>query len=217
MVAPASPASIAEFGDLLGRVGDVRVVLPEDVGAGDGAGDDHGVRVPAHASPFSRAVRSSSVIGRDLRALIGIPEDDPELGLDQRLCRSSSTIRSRVFTLDVPSSDTSHSTRTESELGVDLALERDRAAPDDVLVAADPRGVRERRRAPPRGRSGRRGGSRDRGRPGRASASAPGARSRAAPQLDAHGLAQPLVLADEVERIVAAVGREAASDHHSRV
>ncbi len=34
--------------DLLGRVRDVRVVLAKDVRAGDGAGDDHGIRVPAH-------------------------------------------------------------------------------------------------------------------------------------------------------------------------
>ena len=61
-------------GDLGGRVGDVRVVVAEDVGAGDGDGDHGGLLVPGAAHPGSpsdrqRTSRSASLIGRMPRTL----------------------------------------------------------------------------------------------------------------------------------------------------
>ena len=62
-VAPALAGVDRVGGDLLGRVGDVGIVLAEDVGAGDGDREDDGVAVPGHqASPSAaKAARSGAL------------------------------------------------------------------------------------------------------------------------------------------------------------
>ena len=109
-VAPAAAAPIAESAISFGRVGDVRVVLAEDVGAGDRAGDDDRVLVPgAHPGTTSDSLndaRSASVIARVLRAP-GSQRTRPN-SASTTTSPSLPRIRSRVGHALRPSSRTAH-------------------------------------------------------------------------------------------------------------
>ena len=87
-VAPGRARLDARLGDLLGRVRDVGVVLAEHVGPGHRDREHDRVAVP---SAHSRATSSPSSDARSLvgdrsrAALLGVPEHEPELGLDDDL------------------------------------------------------------------------------------------------------------------------------------
>ena len=62
-VAPAVAGVDRVGGDLLGRVGDVGIVLAEDVGAGDGDREDDGIAAPGHQAfpSAAKAARSGAL------------------------------------------------------------------------------------------------------------------------------------------------------------
>ena len=100
---------------------------------------DDRVAVPsAHcwtSSERASDARSSSVIGREPRCC-GIPEHEPELGLDHDL---PGVVEDALAGRDARAAQLAdralHGHRLEGR--VDLVAEVDRAAPDHVLVAAD--------------------------------------------------------------------------------
>ena len=137
---PGATRLDARVGDLLGGVGDVRVVLAEDVGPRDRDREHDRIAVPrTHLGQTSFAgasdARSASVIGRDARCS----------GSQSTSANSASTttwparsrIRSLVVTLERPRSRTAHCDRHGLEPRIDLASEVHRAPADHVLVAPD--------------------------------------------------------------------------------
>ena len=128
-------------GDLLGRVRDVRVVLAEDVGAGDGAGEDDRVAVPgAHPRLLLRARQRGALgVGDRARAARSrSPRGRARTRPRPATLPSARGSARAVVTLEVPSSPTPHSTVTVPRAGSISRVVADRAAADHVLVAADP-------------------------------------------------------------------------------
>ena len=153
-VAPAAARLDRRVGDLLGRVRDVRVVLAEHVGAGDRDGEHDRVAVPAHLADLLRApseARSSSVIGRE-PARPGSQSTSPNSASTTTCAGCGRGCARWCVRLERPSSRDRALHGDRLERRVDLAVEADRAAADDVLVAARSRAPSGTRRGPPRGR-----------------------------------------------------------------